>query len=177
MGEVGSARYEPALLPPCPSIRVLCYSNCQEIHPLTPADRLGSVSVKDVSLLLRILCSYIHFLHKSTHTSHLYISKHLGLNFCGVKFVFTVYDVKLCCRLDWMEVILKVHGQTLISCSHDLVTAAAFLATNRSHLINSRKCNLPVIKHLTNNCNLPDYHIIYLITGLTAHFVWALGLV
>ena len=28
MGEVGSARYEPALLPPCPSIRALCYSNC-----------------------------------------------------------------------------------------------------------------------------------------------------
>ena len=33
MGEVGSARYEPALLPPCPSIRVL-NSNCQEIHSL-----------------------------------------------------------------------------------------------------------------------------------------------
>ena len=32
MGEVGSARYEPALLPPCPSIRVLSYSNSQEIH-------------------------------------------------------------------------------------------------------------------------------------------------
>ena len=32
MGEVGSARYEPALLPPCPSIRVVSYSNCQEIH-------------------------------------------------------------------------------------------------------------------------------------------------
>ena len=32
MGEVGSARYEPALLPPCQSIRVLSYSNCQEIH-------------------------------------------------------------------------------------------------------------------------------------------------
>ena len=29
MGEVGSARYEPALLHPCPSIRALCYSNCQ----------------------------------------------------------------------------------------------------------------------------------------------------
>ena len=29
MGEVGSARYEPALLPPCPSISVLSYSNCQ----------------------------------------------------------------------------------------------------------------------------------------------------
>ena len=27
MGDVGSARYEPALLPPCPTIRVLCYSN------------------------------------------------------------------------------------------------------------------------------------------------------
>ena len=27
MGNVGSARYEPALLPPCPTIRVLSYSN------------------------------------------------------------------------------------------------------------------------------------------------------
>ena len=32
MGEVGSARNKPALLPPCPSIRVLSCSNCQEIH-------------------------------------------------------------------------------------------------------------------------------------------------
>ena len=29
MGDVGSARYEPALLPPCPTVRVLSYSNCQ----------------------------------------------------------------------------------------------------------------------------------------------------
>ena len=29
MGDVGSARYEPALLPPCPTIRVLRCSNCQ----------------------------------------------------------------------------------------------------------------------------------------------------
>ena len=27
MGDVGSARYEPALLPPCPTIRFLTYSN------------------------------------------------------------------------------------------------------------------------------------------------------
>ena len=27
MGNVGSARYEPALLPPCPTISVLSYSN------------------------------------------------------------------------------------------------------------------------------------------------------
>ena len=27
MGDVGSTRYEPALLPPCPTIRVLSYSN------------------------------------------------------------------------------------------------------------------------------------------------------
>ena len=27
MGDVGAARYEPALLPPCPTIRVLSYSN------------------------------------------------------------------------------------------------------------------------------------------------------
>ena len=30
MGDVGSARYEPALLPPCLTIRVL--SNSQKIH-------------------------------------------------------------------------------------------------------------------------------------------------
>ena len=47
MGEVGSARYEPALLPPCPSIRVLSYSNCQ--RSTTPADGPGSVSVNDNS--------------------------------------------------------------------------------------------------------------------------------
>ena len=29
MGDVGLARYEPALLPPCSTIRVLSYSNCQ----------------------------------------------------------------------------------------------------------------------------------------------------
>ena len=29
MGDVGSARYELALLLPCPTIRVLSYSNCQ----------------------------------------------------------------------------------------------------------------------------------------------------
>ena len=27
MGDVGSVRYEPALLPPCPTVRGLCYSN------------------------------------------------------------------------------------------------------------------------------------------------------
>ena len=27
VGDVGSARYEPALLPPCPTIRVLSYNN------------------------------------------------------------------------------------------------------------------------------------------------------
>ena len=30
MGDVGPARYEPALLPPCPTIRVLSYSNRQK---------------------------------------------------------------------------------------------------------------------------------------------------
>ena len=27
MGDAGSTRYEPALLPPCPTIRVLSFSN------------------------------------------------------------------------------------------------------------------------------------------------------
>ena len=29
IGDVGLARYKPALLPPCPTIRVLSYSNTQ----------------------------------------------------------------------------------------------------------------------------------------------------
>ena len=33
MGEVGSARHEPALLPPCPTIKVLSYSYCQRSIP------------------------------------------------------------------------------------------------------------------------------------------------
>ena len=33
MEDVGSVRYKPALVPPCPTIRVLSFSNCQEIHP------------------------------------------------------------------------------------------------------------------------------------------------
>ena len=32
MGDVGSARYEPALLPPCPTIKVLRYSNHHNYH-------------------------------------------------------------------------------------------------------------------------------------------------
>ena len=36
MGDVGSARYESALLPPYPTIRVLSYSNCQRsIHSIS----------------------------------------------------------------------------------------------------------------------------------------------
>ena len=32
MGDVGPARYEPALLPPCPTIRVTVTSKFSEIH-------------------------------------------------------------------------------------------------------------------------------------------------
>ena len=35
MGDVGSARYEPALLPPCLTIRVLSYSNYTVRTPTT----------------------------------------------------------------------------------------------------------------------------------------------
>ena len=47
MGEVGSARYEPALLPPCPSIRVLSYSNCQEINSRQQTGLTVQVLIQD----------------------------------------------------------------------------------------------------------------------------------
>ena len=58
VGEVGSARYELALLPPCPSIRALSYSNCQEIHS-SQQTGLAVLSVKPVKGVLRILKSVI----------------------------------------------------------------------------------------------------------------------
>ena len=42
MGEVGSARYEPALLPPCPSIRALCYT----VTVKDPPNHTSSLRVK-----------------------------------------------------------------------------------------------------------------------------------
>ena len=36
MGDVESARYEPALLPPCLTIRVLSYSNRLALQELSP---------------------------------------------------------------------------------------------------------------------------------------------
>ena len=53
MGEVGSARYEPALLPPCPSIRVLSYSNCQEIHSHQQTGLAVQVLIEFIYLELR----------------------------------------------------------------------------------------------------------------------------
>ena len=44
MGDVGSARYEPALVPPCPTIRLLSYSNCRD--PPTPLQKFSTVRVK-----------------------------------------------------------------------------------------------------------------------------------
>ena len=58
MGDVGLARYKPALLPPCPTIRVLNYSNCQ-IHPLHLV-----VNFQRFSTLLLGFCS-----EASVHTS------------------------------------------------------------------------------------------------------------
>ena len=43
MGDVGSARYEPALLPPCPTIRVLSYSN------LVNFQKFNTLRVKKIS--------------------------------------------------------------------------------------------------------------------------------
>ena len=51
MGEVGSARYEPALLPPCPSIRLLSYNNCQR-----PSHNFQKFSTLRVKVLSRWAC-------------------------------------------------------------------------------------------------------------------------
>ena len=60
MGDVGSARYEPALLPPCLTIRILRNCNCQEIHPL-----LFEVNFQIFSTLrvFKLFSNYITFLH------------------------------------------------------------------------------------------------------------------
>ena len=67
MGEVGSARYEPALLPPCLSIRVLSYSNCQRSPNHTSSlrvntQRLSEFALSDLSSMQRILGEGIAYL-------------------------------------------------------------------------------------------------------------------
>ena len=61
MGEVGSARYEPALLPPCPSVRVLSYSDCQEIHSRQQTG-LAVLSVKDTICNHQVGCLVLYVL-------------------------------------------------------------------------------------------------------------------
>ena len=56
MEDVGSARYEPALLPPCPTIRVLSYRNCQKsTHSI-------SKWISEILRVLRLL--FLHLLYE-----------------------------------------------------------------------------------------------------------------
>ena len=59
MGEVGSARYELALLPPCPSIRVLSYSNCQEIHSRQQTGLAVQVLIESTLCNLTDVCAEV----------------------------------------------------------------------------------------------------------------------
>ena len=54
MEKVGSARYEPALLPPCPSIRVLRYSNCQRSSHSMSATCVMLSFIRYVGAVLKI---------------------------------------------------------------------------------------------------------------------------
>ena len=60
MGDVVSARYKPALLPPCPTIRVLCHSNCQDIHPLHFWVNFHKFSTLRVKRWAHFKCPLIH---------------------------------------------------------------------------------------------------------------------
>ena len=51
MGDVGLARYEPALLPPCPTIRVLSYSNCQRSELTIGNEDIVSMSPSQASMI------------------------------------------------------------------------------------------------------------------------------
>ena len=75
MGDVGSARYEPALLPPCPTIRGLSYSNCQEIHPLHFRNLALQGLISGGAFEGKALCSYhnshFEFLTDTCQSTHI----------------------------------------------------------------------------------------------------------
>ena len=52
MGEVGSARSEPALLPPCPSIRALCSVTVRD-----PPNHTSSLGVKNIFSVVLVIFS------------------------------------------------------------------------------------------------------------------------
>ena len=65
MGDVGSASYEPALLPPCPTIRVLTgkYSEIQHFKGLTTA-----MSTNPKMLNRKAIYSILVIIHQSIST-------------------------------------------------------------------------------------------------------------
>ena len=106
MGEVGSARYEPALLPPCQSIRVLCYSILLR-DPLKPADGPGSVSVKEDFLIynyhnaLMLLSSQrLHFIINimQTNTIPILLIPYCSI-FCYLENKMWELNIKINCSL------------------------------------------------------------------------------
>ena len=71
-GYVGSARYKPALLPACPIIRVLSYSNCQRsIHSISKRifRKLALLRVNQ-STLVAFQCNQNHSLLCSNQVLH-----------------------------------------------------------------------------------------------------------
>ena len=69
MGDVGSARYEPALLAPCLTIRVLSYSKCQEIHLLhlyVNIQKLSTLRVK-ISYFPQLPIVYAQYITMGTY--------------------------------------------------------------------------------------------------------------
>ena len=71
MGEVGSARYEPALLPPCLSIRVLCTSNCQRSnHSSSRAWQCKCYPKEGFNIvdLIHPVCLHKHHVFNSIHS-------------------------------------------------------------------------------------------------------------
>ena len=78
MGEVGSARYEPALLPPCPSIRALCYAT---VTVRDPPNHTSSLRVNMTWTVMGFGKSFVTAIHMSRSLFQYYRQKwHSPLN-------------------------------------------------------------------------------------------------
>ena len=81
MGDVGAARYEPALLPPCPTISALSYSKCQRsIHSISEIQHFKSLFLFDNRYLYLSNVYPVVKIHKDiTKDNFIHLWQHLQL--------------------------------------------------------------------------------------------------
>ena len=99
MGDVGSARYERTLLPPCPTIRVWSYSNCQRSN-----HSICKWIFRNLALLrVNLVCKGILLFEALTNVSWHYVNGYCTLSTSNYRVKMEI-KVRLACYITCSEI-------------------------------------------------------------------------